>query len=411
MEKFKPVFGIDLGTTFSAVAYINEHGYPEVIPNQEGNLTTPSVVHFYDKDSYVVGDEAVNNRLSEPLNTVHFIKREMGDTDYKVDMYGKEYNPQEISAIILKKLKKDAKRYLISKGYNGEVKDVVISVPAYFGMEQRGATKEAGELAGLNVLHIINEPAAVALTYGINHLENGNTFFVFDLGGWTFDVTILQVSGNKIDMIASHGDPELGGKDWDDMLLDYCTEQFNSKHSSDPQDDTYSYQDLYDKVVKAKISLSQRPKTKIQVAHEGNRENIDMPREQFEEISKDLLAQCKSICERVLEKAKKSWNDIDKLLLSGGASNMSMIKCMLKKISGKKVDAISSPELCVAIGAAPNATLSSGLRALLGALPKYSLSIWVIIGIRVVPPVNNTSSISERVRPASSNTNSVSNRH
>jgi molecular chaperone DnaK len=352
MPDFKPLIGIDLGTTFSAVAYVNEHDKPEVIPNQEGNLTTPSVVHFYDKGSFIVGDEAVNMRLSEPKNTVSFIKRMMGDTDYKVDIYGKEYNPQEISAFILKKLKKDAESYFVSKGYDGEVRDAVISVPAYFSMDQRGATKEAGELAGLNVLHIINEPTAAALAFGINQLGNDKTVFVFDLGGGTFDVTILEIRGNEINMIASHGDPELGGKDWDDTLLDHCTKLFKAKHGTDPQDDIFSYQELYDRVLKAKISLSQRPKTKIQVSHEGARENIDMPRETFEEISEDLLTQCQSMSYDVLEKAKKTWNDIDIILLVGGSTYMPMIKDMIKKISGKEPTTDVNPDLCVAIGAA-----------------------------------------------------------
>ncbi len=210
MSDFKPLVGIDLGTTFSTIAYINEHDQPEVIPNQESNLTTPSVAHFFDQDSFVVGDEAVNMRLTEPENTVSFIKRMMGATDYKVDIYGKEYNPQEISAFILEKLKKDAESYFVSKGYDGEIKDAVISVPAYFSMEQRGATKEAGELAGLNVLHIINEPTAAALAFGINQIGTDSTVFVFDLGGGTFDVTILEIKGNEIKMTASHGDPDFG---------------------------------------------------------------------------------------------------------------------------------------------------------------------------------------------------------
>ena len=233
-----------------------------------------------------------------------------------------------------------------------EVKDVVITVPAYFGMAQKEATKEAGEIAGLNVLMIINEPTAAALAYGINTLRKDQTVFVFDLGRRTFDVTILAIRGNEIHMLTSDGDSELGGQNWDDLLTSHCSCLFKEKYGNDPQYDPNSYQELYDRVVKAKISLSIKPKALICVNHAGKRENVEMTREKFEELSKDLLAQCKSISERVLEKTEMTWNDIDTVLLVGGSTYMPMVRTMIKEISGKETSTIVNPDQCIAIGAA-----------------------------------------------------------
>ena len=352
MSDFKPVVGIDLGTTFSAIAYIDQHDKPVVITNQEGKAITPSVVHFYDSDSFVVGDEALNMLIADQLNTVSFVKRRMGDFDFKLNIHGRERTPQEISAFILKKLKTDAEGYFRTLGMEVEVKDAVITVPAYFGMEQKWATKEAGELAGLNVLMIINEPTAAALAFAVNQHGKQQTVFVFDLGGGTFDVTILDIKGNELNMVASDGDPELGGKDWDDELVSYCSSQFKEKYGKDPQDDLQSHQECYDRVVKAKISLSKKPKAVIQVSHEGNRENVEMTRENFEELSKDLLAQCESLSDRVLEKANKTWKDIDTVLLVGGSTYMPMVRNLIKGMGGKEPSTEVNPDQCVAIGAA-----------------------------------------------------------
>ena len=351
MSDFTPVVGIDLGTTFSAISYIDEHDKPVVIPSQEGKTTTPSVVNFYDKDSFVVGDEALNRLIADPQNTISFIKGKMGES-VKLVIHDREYTPQEISALILKKLKRDAESYFRNHGMEVEVKDAVITVPAYFGMEKKGATKEAGEIAELNVLMIINEPTAAALAFAINQLGKQQTVFVFDLGGGTFDVTILGIKGNEINMIASDGDPELGGKDWDDELTSYCLSKFKETYGESPQADPQSYQECYDRIIKAKISLSTMPKALIQVSHEGNRENVEMTREHFEKLSIDLLEQCKSLSERVLEKANKTWNDIDTVLLVGGSTYMPMIKNLIKKISGKEPSTEVNPDQCVAIGAA-----------------------------------------------------------
>jgi len=352
MSEFNPLVGIDLGTTFSAIAYIDEFDRPVVIRNQEGVQTTPSVINFYDKETFVVGDEAVNRLFADQDNTVSFIKRRMGEPGFKMKIHGEDYSPQKISALILSKLKRDAEKYFQTQGHDVTVKDVVITVPAYFGMEQKGATKEAGELAGLNVLMIMNEPTAAALAFGINKIGKDQTVFVFDLGGGTFDVTILEIKGHEINMIASDGSPELGGKDWDDVLVSCCSTAFKEKYGEDPQDDSNSYQELYERVLKAKIALSKYPKAQIQISHIGKRDIMEISREKFEDISKDLLAQCKSLSERVLEKAGKNWSNIDTILLVGGSTYMPMVRGMIKEISGKEPSTEVNPDECVAVGAA-----------------------------------------------------------
>jgi molecular chaperone DnaK (HSP70) len=348
---FKPVVGIDLGTTFSKIAYIDEFKTPIVIPNQENKPITPSVINFYDQDTFVVGDEAVNQMIADQDNTVSFIKRRMGDPNFKVNIHGKDYTPQELSAFILKKLKRDAEYYFKNNGLDIEVKDAVITVPAYFGMDQKGATKEAGEIAGLNVLSIISEPTAVGLAYWFHKFEKDHCALVFDLGG-TFDVTILEIKGNKIAMIAADGDCMLGGKDWDDILINYCSNKFKAKYGEDPRDDYLSYQELYERVLTAKIGLSKLPKALIIVSHNKQRENVEVTRELFEELSEDLLKACKSACERVMKGANKSWHDIDMVLLVGGATYMPMIRNLVKEMSGKEPCTEVQPDQCVVIGAA-----------------------------------------------------------
>ena len=351
MSDFKPVFGIDLGTTFSAIAYIDEHKKPFVIPNIENKLITPSVIYFSDKDTFVVGDEAVNKAIADPANTISFIKREMG-SDYKITIFDREYTPQDLSAKILAKLKRDAETYFMIYDLNIEVKDVVITVPSYFGMEQKRATQEAGEIAGLNVLQLINEPASVALAYGINKLGKDQTVLVFNYGNETFDVTILEIKGNEINMIASDGSSELGGKDWDSILVGYCLSLFKEKFGNELQDDSYSYQELYERVLMAKKTLSKKPKDIIVVSHEGNRLKVEITREKFEELTKNLVDQCKSCGERVLEKASMKWDDIDTILLVGGSTHMPMVRSMIKEISGKEPSIEVNPDQCLAIGAA-----------------------------------------------------------
>ncbi len=409
MSDFNPIIGIDLGTTFSAIAYINEFDKPVVILNQENKSTTPSVINFYDKDTFVVGDEALNRLIADKENTVSFIKRNMGEEGFKLKIHGEEYTPQKISALILSKLKRDAENYFLNQGQEVIIKDAVITVPAYFGMDQKSATKDAGELAGLNVLMIMNEPTAAALAFGINKIGKDQTVFVFDLGGGTFDVTILKIKKNEINMVASDGCPELGGKDWDDVLINYCSSTFKEKYGEDPQDDPSSYQELYERVLKAKISLSKLPKAQIQISHIGKRENIEITREKFEELSKDLVAQCRSLCAMVLEKAKLSWSDIDTTLLVGGSTYMPMIRNLIEEISGKKPSLEVNPDECVAIGAAYQARYryiedqiekiviekgekeaEQAKKILLGALPDIKIKECVSKSLGVIVMADNT---------------------
>jgi len=340
------VLGIDLGTTFSAMSYVNAHGKPEIVTNAEGYPTTPSVVHYYDEDACVVGEEAVKMVVIDPENVVRFIKRHMGEEDFALEFFGHTYTPQEVSALILRKLKEDAEELL-----GQEITDAVITVPAYFHSAQRGATAEAGEIAGLNVLSIINEPTAAAIAYGLDRIGGERKLLVLDLGGGTFDVTVMEIHGTKLSTIASDGNAELGGKDWDDRLLNYVAEQFFEKYQLDPRDDAAPYQELYERCLHAKISLSTRQRAVVPVNYRGKRLAVKVTRELFEELTSDLVQQCEDTSNIVLEKAGLRWDQLDDVLLVGGATRMPMVREMLFRLSKKKPSADLNPDECVALGA------------------------------------------------------------
>ncbi len=342
------VLGIDLGTTYCAMAVVDRFGKPTVVVNGEGQATTASVIHFYDRDACVVGEEAVKMVVADPTNVVRFIKRSMGEPDFSLEFFGRSYTPQELSAIILKKLKEDAEEAL-----GAPVRDAVITVPAYFNSAQRGATAEAGAIAGLNVLSIINEPTTAAISYGIERLGGNRRVLVFDLGGGTFDVTLMEIKGISFRTIASDGNAELGGKDWDDRILNYVAEQFAERFGHDPRDDPQPYQELYERCLAAKIALSTKPKAIILVNFRGHRMVVEVTREQFDSMCADLVDQCADTCELVLEKARMGWNHLDEVLLVGGSTRMPMIREMLNRLSGQKVDPGKvNPDECVALGAA-----------------------------------------------------------
>ncbi len=342
------VLGIDLGTTYSAMAVVDRFGKPTVLANSEGQSTTPSVIHFYDRDACVVGDEAVKMVVADPTNIVRFIKRSMGEPDFSLEFFGRSYTPQELSAIILKKLKEDAEEAL-----GLTIRDAVITVPAYFNSAQRGATAEAGTIAGLNVLSIINEPTTAAISYGIERLGGNRRILVFDLGGGTFDVTLMEIKGISFRTIASDGNAELGGKDWDDRLLNFVAEQFAERFGTDPRDDPQPYQELYERCLAAKISLSTKDKAAIPVNFKGHRMVVQVTREEFDGMCADLVDQCADTCEIVLEKARMGWQHLDEVLLVGGSTRMPMIRNMLNRLSGQKVDPGKvNPDECVALGAA-----------------------------------------------------------
>jgi molecular chaperone DnaK len=340
------VLGIDLGTTFSAMAWVNRYGKPEIITNAEGRPTTPSVLHFYDEDACVVGDEAVKMVVIDPSNVVRFIKRHMGE-DFSLEFYGNSYTPQEISALILRKLKEDAEELLGVK-----VHDAVVTVPAYFNSAQRGATAEAGAIAGLNVRSIINEPTAAAIAYGLDRIGGHRQLLVFDLGGGTFDVTVMQIKGTKLSTIASDGNAELGGKDWDDRLVNHVAEEFLGKYQLDPRDDAVSYQELYERCLHAKITLSSKDRAVVPVNYRGHRMVSHIERAVFEELSRDLVDQCEHTANIVLEKAHLAWPDLDEVLLVGGSTRMPMIRELLIRLSDREPAANINPDECVALGAA-----------------------------------------------------------
>lgn len=340
------VLGIDLGTTFSAMAVVDRFGKPIIITNSDGGATTPSVVHFYDRGACVVGEEAVKMVVVDPANVVRFIKRAMGEPDFTLEFFGRSFTPQELSAIILKKLKESAEEAL------GQViRDAVITVPAYFQSPQREATREAGTIAGLNVLSIINEPTAAAISYGIERLGGHRRVLVFDLGGGTFDVTVMEIKGISFRTLASDGNAELGGKDWDDRLLNHVADKFADRFDLDPRDDPQPYQELYERCLSAKIALSTKPKALIPVNFRGHRMVVTVTRQEFEAMTADLVEQCAETAQLVLREAGMGWSDLDEVLLVGGSTRMPMIRDTLRRLAGRVEATGVNPEECVALGA------------------------------------------------------------
>jgi molecular chaperone DnaK len=346
--------GIDLGTTFSAVAHIDAYGKPQIIPNAESERITPSVILF-DGTNAIVGTVAKNNTVAEPEKIVDFVKREIGKSkaQFHREFGGRNYSAEELSALILKKLKSDAEKYL-----KMPVTDAVITVPAYFNDSERTATITAGRLAGLNVLHIINEPTAAALAYGLDKLDEEQTVFVFDLGGGTFDVTLMQIKEHRLEMVATNGDHRLGGKDWDDVIVNYVAEEFDRAHGENPLLDLQSYQDLQSRALAAKIQLSSRPRTTIVHSHNGKSIKLELTREEFERMTRHLIEKCKAICEIVMREAKMEWNQVNKILLVGGMTRMPMVRAMIAGLSSVPLAEDVNPDEAVAVGAAIQAVLS-----------------------------------------------------
>lgn len=346
------VIGIDLGTTFSAVAFVNSSGKPEIIPNRDGERIMPSVV-FFDNNEPIVGISAKNSSVLEPLNVVQFVKRQMGNSSYKFNTEnGIEYTAEEISAIILKRLKDDAEEFL-----NDSVIGAVITVPAYFNDSQRKATQDAGRIAGLNVLRIINEPTAAALAYSFDKFDEPQTILVYDLGGGTFDVTILEVKSGSINVISTGGDKNLGGFDWDNEIMNYLNEEFIKKNGIDLFDSPEAEQHLRTKSEEAKKTLSTRDKTNVILSYSGKTASIELTRDKFEELTSHLFNKTQHIMEFVLEDANLTWANIDKILLTGGSSRMKAVELLIQKVTGKKPSKEVHPDEAVALGAALQATL------------------------------------------------------
>ena len=346
----KYVFGIDLGTTYSCIARVDDTARAEVIKNNDGDNITPSVVEF-DGDNVIVGSDAKSEAVLNPENTVMLVKTLMGKTDFAINYNGEDKTPEEISAFILRKLTQDASEQL-----GVEVKDVVITCPAYFGTAERTATKNAGKIAGLNVLEIISEPTAAALYYGCAKEQNEKTILVYDLVGGTFDVTIMRISSDKIQVICSDGDHDLGGKNWDEVLIEYLADQFVKKIGYDIEFDEYAKQDLRLKAEKIKKQLTSRSQAGDLLEVIGSREKVSITRDEFEEITSTLLNETLKKTKEVIDVAKrKGYEKIDEILLVGGSTRMPQIKRALTENFGGIEIKILEPDEAVAKGAAIHA--------------------------------------------------------
>jgi chaperone protein dnaK len=345
------VIGIDLGTTNSVVS-VMEGGEPTVITNPEGSRITPSVVGFTKDGQRLVGQLAKRQAVSNPDRTISSIKRHMGESDYKVEIDGKGYTPQEISAMILQKLKADAEAYL------GEtVTQAVITVPAYFNDSQRQATKDAGKIAGLEVLRIINEPTAAALAYGLDK-DDDETVLVFDLGGGTFDVSILELSGGTFEVLATNGDTHLGGDDFDQKIMDWMVEEFKKENSIDLSQDKMAAQRLKEAAEKAKIELSSMTQTNINLpfitADASGPKHLDLTlsRAQFDQMSRDLVERTMEPTKKAMADADLTGSDIDKIILVGGSSRIPAVQEAIRTILNKEPSKGVNPDECVSVGAA-----------------------------------------------------------
>ncbi|MEL7603553.1 MAG: molecular chaperone DnaK, partial [Bacillota bacterium] len=351
------IIGIDLGTTNSCVAVL-EGGEPVVIPNAEGGRTTPSVVAFKDNER-MVGQVAKRQAIANPDRTISSIKREMG-TSHKVHVDGKDYTPQEISAMILRKLKQDAEAYL-----GGTITQAVITVPAYFSDSQRQATKDAGRIAGLEVLRIINEPTAAALAYGMDK-ENNQKILVYDLGGGTFDVSILEIGDGVFEVLATNGNNRLGGDDFDQRVMDYIAAEFRKDTGIDLKNDRMALQRLKEAAEKAKIELSGMSQTNINLpfitmdATGPKHLDMTLTRAKFNEMTADLVDQTKECVFRAMRDANLTNDKIDKVILVGGSSRIPAVQDMVKLVTGKDPFKGINPDECVAIGAAIQAGVLGG---------------------------------------------------
>ena len=353
------VIGIDLGTTNSCVA-VMEGGEATVIPNPEGARTTPSVVAFQKDGSRIVGQVAKRQAVANPDRTVISIKRHMG-SDYKVDIDGKKYSPQEISAMILSKLKADAESYLGTK-----VTDAVITCPAYFTDSQRQATKDAGKIAGLNVLRIINEPTAAALAYGLDKDTNNHKVMIYDLGGGTFDVSILEIGDGVFEVLATNGNNMLGGDDFDKRIMDYLVDEFKAKEGIDLSKDKMAMQRLKEAAEKAKIELSGMTTTNVNLPFitataEGPKHlDINLTRQKFDALTADLVEKTSEPMRLAMKDAGLTYADIDKVILVGGSTRIPAVIEKVKSITGKEPFKGINPDECVAIGAAIQGGVLSG---------------------------------------------------
>jgi molecular chaperone DnaK len=351
-KKFQLPVGIDLGTTYSAVAYIDRMGRPTCIRNDVGDVLTPSAILF-DENDVVIGREAVRCSVTDPGVFAECFKRDVGSGFYRKEVNGVTVPPEVLSGFILERIKKDVVREL------GSLEEAVITVPAFFDERRRRATQEAARLAGIRVLDIINEPTAAAVAYGFNQgllrssaSEEKACILVYDLGGGTFDVTILEISKRNFRALATDGDVQLGGRDFDERIVDYLAQQFLDLHGIDPRSDPEDCAQLWIDAQQTKHSLSERSRINVVVSHAGIRLRIEMTREVLEQISADLLGRTESTTKLVIKQTGLGWDDIDHVLVVGGSSRMPMVAEMLERISGKQINRSLSPDEAIAQGAA-----------------------------------------------------------
>lgn len=347
--------GIDLGTTYSAVAILRDTGEPEVLPNRDGEDITPSVVLFqaFDgRDEPLVGTMAKHSAASAPDDVVQFVKRNVGDSAWRfTSTSGSSYGAEEISAIILRRLKEDAELAL------GEpVTDAVVTVPAYFDDARRTATRHAGKIAGLNVLRVLNEPTAAALSFGLDTSAEG-TVLVYDLGGGTFDVTLMRIGSGEFDVLGTDGDRNLGGFDFDNRLIEYIAAKVEEQGGPDLLDDNSQVVALREKAEMAKRSLTTVATTTVHISANGRPYRVAVERAEFERITADLLSRTKDLTEHVLEEAGVAWSQVDHLLLVGGSTRMPMVRSLVEHLAGRPADRTVHPDEAVALGAAIQAAM------------------------------------------------------
>jgi molecular chaperone DnaK len=347
------IVGIDLGTTYSALAALDDRGRAVTVPNRDGELLTPSAVLIADGEA-VVGQPALDVALEQPDRVATLIKRRMGHPDFGRTVAGRHFRPETLSAIILRKLAQDAESRL------GPVGRAVITFPAYFDDTRRKATQDAGRIAGLDVLDILDEPSAAALAYKFQRAPaagdaNSSTVLVYDLGGGTFDVTLVRLAPRRFQTLAIEGDVQLGGKDWDDRIIAYVAEQFRQKFGEDPRTDSQSLVLLQTAAERAKRTLSRLPQASVTCSHAGQVLTVPLTRDQFETMTRDLLTRTRLTVQQVLRQAQVGWDQVDRILLVGGSTHMPMTAAMLRELSGQEPDHTLAVSEVVARGAALHA--------------------------------------------------------
>lgn len=349
------LIGIDLGTTFCAVAALDDRGKPFTVPNRDGDVLTPSAVYLAPDGSAVVGQPALDLALEQPERVATLIKRRMGLPDYGHPVAGREFRPETLSAVILKKLAQDAAAQL------GPVTGCVVTVPAYFDDTRRKATMDAGKIAGLNVIDIIDEPSAAALAYSVQQgdIAHPRTVLVYDLGGGTFDVTLVKLGRKRFQVLAIEGDVRLGGRDWDERLVNWAADQFTQQFNDDPRSDPQSVAQLYSTAERAKRTLSKVDQTSFTVSHAGHKFTLPLTRTEFEQLTRDLLIRTRLTSQQVLKQAKLTWDAVERVLMVGGSTHMPACARMLAELTGKQPDHSLAVSEVVARGAAVHAGIAS----------------------------------------------------